>query len=46
MDIRVIITGNGFSNLSSNPGQGCISLHNDALGKGMNPFVLPPPSYE
>ena len=35
----VIVVGNGDT--SSNPGQGYVSLHTNALGKGINPSFLP-----
>ena len=36
----VILAGNGHGDTSSNPGQ-LIAFH-IALGKGMNPIILPP----
>ena len=40
-NITVFIKGNEIGDPSSNPGQ--ILLGTNALGKGMNPSVLPPP---
>ena len=39
----VIVEGNGHGDTSSNPGRAdCISHSTNTLGKGMNPFILPP----
>ena len=42
----VIIVGNGYGNMSSNPGQSGLffffSHSSNTLWKGMNPIILPP----
>ena len=38
----VIVIGNGHDNMSSNPGQDCISHSTNTIGKCMNPIILPP----
>ena len=39
--VKVIVTGYGHGNSSSNPGPDCISHNTNTLGKGMNPNILP-----
>ena len=41
--VMVIVTGYGYGDTSSIPGQvSCISHSSNTLGKGMNPIILPP----
>ena len=42
--MAVIIEGNKLSHLSSNLEVGCVLLHANVHGKGMNAFFLPPSS--
>ena len=41
--VMVIVVGIGQGDTSSNPGQDWLHSHStNALGKGMNPIILPP----
>ena len=40
--VIVIVVGIGHDDTSSNPGRDWLHFNTNALGKGMNPIILPP----